>query len=54
MAKKKGKIKMKKIKLWMMLFCIGLLFVSGGVAEEMAEQRRLFMEKWKREDEYGH
>lgn len=36
MAKKKGKIKMKKIKLWMMLFCIGLLFVSGGVAEEMA------------------
>ena len=36
MAKKKGKIKMKKIKLWMMLFCIGLLFVSGGVAEEIA------------------
>ena len=36
MAKKKGKIKMKKMKLWMMLFCIGLLFVSGGVAEEMA------------------
>ena len=27
---------MKKMKLWMMLFCIGLLFVSGGVAEEMA------------------
>ena len=27
---------MKKIKLWMMIFCIGLLFVSGGVAEEIA------------------